>query len=169
MKNKVKNVEEKSVKEKHEFVDVPVQVLGEVKQKKYVSLEEVKFNSEWGNLFTHLDDKHTLLIKKGFQEKHLKVGLKPASEIETSVRKSPKFKDKESIDSTVRMKVIGKRNGRIFVGPTGSVKYDPVYKGLQIHLDDKHVSIIDGETLSRNLGLKLIPLALERNTPALSR
>ena len=72
-------------------------------------------------------------------------------------------------DSTVRMKVLGERDGRTFVGPTGSVKYDSAYKGLMVNLDGGHQMIIDGKTLSRDLGLKLTPLSMENSRNGMSR
>ena len=169
MKSKAKNIEDKETKKQIEFVNVPVQVLREMKQKKHVLFDKVRFSPEWGNLFIHMDEKHTLLLKRGFLKKYVKVSLNLTSKVEESVHRTQNFGEKNPIESTARMKVLGKREGRIFVGPTGAVKYDPGYKGLQIHLDDKHVTIIDGRTLSRDVGLKIVPLSLDRRRDELTR
>ena len=49
------------------------------------------------------------------------------------------------------------------------MKYDPKYKGMVIHFDDKHMSIFDGETLARKMGVKIVPFGLERDKSGLSR
>lgn len=151
------------------FVDVPVQVLGELKGKKYVALKDIGFSNDRGNIFIHLDDKHTLLLKGGFINKHLKLNIQQASEVEKSIMTSPTFEGNEPVDSKVRLKVIGEseglkgQEGKIFVGPKGSIKYDSRYKGLVVHLDDQCVSVIDGPTLNRRLGIKITPHSLEKS------
>lgn len=148
------------------FVDVSVPVLGEMKQKKFVGLEKVGFSPEKGNIFVHLDEKHTLLFKNGFLKNFLKYDIQQVSEIEKSVMKTPTFEGKEPSVSKARMKVLGESEDgkRVFVGPMGSVEYDARYKGLKINLDSQHMTIIDGQTLSKELGIKIVPQSLDRGS-----
>ena len=109
MDKQVKDSNKKSVEKEHQFIDVPIKVSGEMGQKKHVSLEGAKVNSENGNFIMHLNEKHTLLIKKGFREKYLKFAFKSASKkIGTSTLSAPKFDVKESISSKARMKFFGR-------------------------------------------------------------
>lgn len=157
---------EKAEKSEVKFVDVSVPVIGEMKQKKFVGLEKIGFSPERGNIFVHLDEKHTLLFKNGFLKKFLKYDIQQVSEIEKSVMKTPTFDGKEPTMSNVRMKVLGESEDgkRTFVGPMGSVEYDARYKGLKINLDSQHMTIIDGQTLSRDLGIKIVPQSLDRGS-----
>lgn len=169
MENKKQEAKQKIEKKENvevKFVDVSVPVLGEMKQKKFVKLDKVGFSPERGNIFVHLDDKHTLLFKNGFLKKYLKYDIEQVSEIEKSVMKAPTFEGKEPSVSKVRMKVLGESEDgkRTFVGPMGSVEYDARYKGLKINLDSQHMTIIDGPTLSKELGIRIVPQSLEKNS-----
>lgn len=153
------------------FADVQVQTLGELKGKKYIALKDIGFSNDRGNIFVHLDEKNTLLLKGGFMNKYLKLNVQQASEVENSIMTAPMFEGKEPVDSKVRLKVLGERegeglgknDGKVFVAPTGSINYDSRYKGLVIHLDDQHVSVIDGPTLNRKLGIKITPQILDKS------
>ncbi len=161
----------KMEKEKQEvkFVDVPVQITGELKGKKYVALKDIGFSNDRGNIFIHLDDKHTLLLKGGFMDKHLKLNIQQASEVEKSIMSAPVFEGNDPVDSKVRLKVLGERDGKVFVGPKGAINYDSRYKGLVVNLDDQCVSVIDGPTLNRRLGIKVTPHSLEKQSYSLAR
>ncbi|MBY0316358.1 MAG: hypothetical protein K2Q26_12600 [Bdellovibrionales bacterium] len=150
-------------KEEAKFVDVSIQILGELKGKKFVALKDIGFSNDRGNIFVHLDEKHTLLLKSGFMSKHLKLNVEQASEVEKSIMTTPTFEGNEPVDSKVRLKVLGERDGKVFVGPKGPINYDSRYKGLKINLDDQHVSVIDGPTLNRQLGIKITPQSLEKS------
>lgn len=149
--------------QKVQFVDVPVEVLGKYKGKNYVDLKGLAFNGELGHLSMHLGDKHTMIFKSNFQRDYLKVVMKQVDKVEQSVKRAPEFDRSKSEQSTARMKFLGERNGRTFVGPSGSVKFDGSLRGFVVNLDDKHTMILDGQTLSKELGLKAAPIALEKN------
>ena len=176
-KDKANVVKMEKEKQEVKFADVPVQILGELKGKKYVALKDIGFSTDRGNIFVHLDDKHTLLLKGGFINKHLKLNIQQASEVEKSIMTAPTFEGNDPVDSKVRLKVLGERegkslggqDGRIFVGPKGTIKYDSRYKGLVVHLDDQCVSVIDGPTLNRRLGIKITPHSLEKQSYSLAR
>jgi len=160
---------EKKSQEKPQFVSVPVDVKGKFKGKNYVDLKGLSYNPELGNLSLHLSDKHTLIFKSNFQRDYMKVVLKQSKEVEHAPKKAPTFEKDISETSTARMKSMGERDGRTFVGATGSVKYDGSIRGLVVNLDDKHVTLVDSEFLSKELGLTVSPIAMEKNTKGLSR
>lgn len=149
--------------DKAQFVSVPVEVLGKVKGKNYVSLKGLSYNPELGNLSLHLDDKHTLIFKNAFQRDYMKVVLKTTDKVEQSVKKAPEFEKPLGETSTARLRLMGERDGRMFLGATGAVKYDGSYRGLVINLDDKHMTVVDSEMLSKNLGITVNPIAMEKN------
>jgi hypothetical protein len=144
------------------FIDVPIDVIGKLRNKNYVDLKDLAYNTEKGHLSFHLGDKHTMIFKDSFQRDYLKVVVKEADQIEQSVARAPQFERSKPEKSTARMRLLGERDGRVFVGPSGSVKYDGSLRGLIVNLDDKHTLMIDSETLSKKLGIKISPIAMER-------
>lgn len=154
---------EQEGRDKPEFISVPVEVLGKHKGKNYVALKGLAYNPEKGNLSLHLSDNHTLLFKSNFQKDYMKVVLKPAEKIELAAKSAPTFQNAVSEKSPARMRVLGEREGRTFVAPTGSVKYDGTVRGLVVNLDDKHMTIVDSQMLSKELGLTVSPIAMEKN------
>lgn len=149
--------------EKHQFISVPVDVQGKMKGKNYISFKDISYNPELGNLSLHLDDKHTLLFKNAFQRDYMKVVLKTTDKVEQAVKTAPHFEKPLGEKSSARMRLMGERDGRMFLGATGSVKYDGSYRGLVINLDDKHMTIVDSEMLSKRLGITINPIAMEKN------
>ncbi len=150
-------------KEKPQFVSVPVEVAGKYKGKNYVELKGLAYNPESGNLSLHLGDKHTLLIKRNFQKEFLKIVLKTAEKEELSAKSAPTFEKSTAAKSNARMRLMGEGDERTFVGVTGPVKYDGSFRGLVLNLDDKHVTIVDSKVLSKELGITMSPIAMERN------
>ncbi len=155
--------------EKPQFLSVPVEVLGQMKGKNYVNLTGLSYNPQLGHLSLHLNENHTLLLKSNFQRDYMKVVLKSAEKVELAARKAPSFENTQMEKSTARMRVLGNGEGRTFVAPTGSVKYDGGVRGFVVNLDDKHVTIVDSEVLSKKLGLTVSPIAMEKRTVGLSR
>lgn len=151
------------VPDKAQFTSVPVEVAGKFKGKNYVNLKSLSYNPELGNLSLHLDDKHTLIFKGAFQRDYMKVVLKSTDKIEQSVKQAPHFEKPLGETSTARLRLMGERDGRVFVGATGAVKYDGSYRGLVINLDDKHMTVVDSEMLSKHLGITVSPIAMEKN------
>ncbi len=149
--------------EKPQFVSVPVDVVGKMKGKNYIDIKGLSYNPELGNLSLHLDDKHTILFKGSFQKDFMKVVLKSTDKVEQSVKKSPDFEKPLGEKSNARLRILGERDGRTFLGPTGAVKYDGSYRGLVVNLDDKHMTIVDSAMLSKELGLTVSPIAMEKN------
>ncbi|MGE3682704.1 MAG: hypothetical protein AB7G93_13345 [Bdellovibrionales bacterium] len=155
--------EKEQKKSEVKFIDVPVEVLGKYKGKNYVNLKGLSYNTELGHLSFHLDEKHTMLFKDHFQKQYLNIVVKEADKVEQAVKTAPQFDRGQSEQSKARMRVLGERDGRVFVGPSGSVKYDGTVKGLVVNLDDKHTMVVDSQTLSKELGIKISPLAMEKN------
>lgn len=160
-----KEAQEQPMKEaqKPEIITVPVTVSGKMKGKNYVDLKGIAYNPQSGNLSLHLDDNHTVLLKGGFQEKYMGIILKSADKVEQSVKKAPQFEKPLDEKSNVRLKVLGERDGRKFLGPTGAAKYDGAYKGFVINLDDKHTTVLDAEMLSKELGIVVSPIDMEKS------
>lgn len=150
-------------KEKPQFIDVPVDVAGKYKGKNYVELKGLAYNPESGNLSLHLGDKHTLLFKSNFQKEFLNIVLKTAEKEERAAKSAPTFEKSTAGKSNARMKLMGEGDGRTFVGVTGQVKYNGSFRGLVVNLDDKHVTIVDSQVLSKELGITVNPIAMERN------
>ncbi|OYZ24108.1 MAG: hypothetical protein B7Y39_02600 [Bdellovibrio sp. 28-41-41] len=155
--------------DKPQFISVPVEVKGKFKGKNYVELKGLSYNPELGNLSLHLNEDHTLIFKSNFQRDYMKIVLKQSKEVELAPKKAPAFEKSVAEQSTARMKSMGAREGRTFVGATGSVKYDGSIRGLVVNLDDKHVTYLDSEVLSKELGITVSPIAMEKNTKGLSR
>jgi hypothetical protein len=145
-----------------EFVEQKVDVSGTHKNKNYVDIKGLGYNAKDGNLSVHLNDNCTLLLKGNFLEKYVHVVLKDTGQIEQSVRSAPRFENAALEQSSVRLKKLGERDGHMFVGPTGSVKFSSALRGLEIQLDDKHTTVIDAQALSKQLGLKMSPIAQEK-------
>lgn len=160
---------EQKTQDKPQFMSVPVEVVGKLKGKNYVDLKGLSYNPELGHLSLHLSDKHTLIFKSNFQRDYMKVVLKPAEKIELAAKKAPTFEKPLGEKSMARMRVMGEREGRTFVGATGSVKYDGSVRGLVVNLDDKHMTIVDSEALSKELGITVSPIAMEKKDIGLSR
>ena len=158
--NKAKSIDSP---EKYQFVSVPVEVVGKVKGKNYVSLKGLSYNPELGNLSLHLDDNNTILFKNAFQRDYMKVVLKTTDKVEQAVKKAPEFEKPLGETSNARLRLMGERDGRKFLGATGAVKYDGSYRGLVVNLDDKHMTIVDSEMLSKHLGISMNPIAMEKN------
>ena len=168
MKNENENTQQVAVaadetKEKAQFVSVPVDVLGKVKGKNHIDLKGMSYNAEQGNLSFHLSDKHTLILKPNFQRDYVGVVLKPSEKVEMAVKEAPKFEKPLGEVSNARMKLLGERGGRVFVGATGAVKYDGSIRGLVINLDDKHTAVVDSQMLSKELGITVSPIAMEKS------
>ena len=161
--------QEKEVAMQPKFVDVPIEVLGKFKGKNYVDLKGMTYNPNQGHLSFKLDDNHTMVFRPTFLQKFLNVVVKEVDQVEQSVRRAPQFNGVEAEKSTARMRHMGEKNGHIFVGPTGSAKYDGSVRGLVVNLDDKHTVIIDSETLSKELGIKVMPLAMEKQSVGIGR
>lgn len=159
----IKVPETKNGKQEVKFIDVPIDVVGKYRNKNYVDLKGLSFNSEHGHLSFHLGDNHTMVFKENFQKNYLKVVVKEADKIEQSTRRAPQFEKGPAEKSTARMRLLGERDGRVFVGPSGSVKYDGSVRGFIVNLDDKHSLVVDSEILSRELGIKVSPIAMEKN------
>lgn len=150
-------------KPKVQFIDVPIDVVGQHRGKNYVDLKGLSYNSEHGHLSFHLSDKHTMIFKDNFLRDYLKVVVKEAERIEQAPKKAPQFERGPVEKSTARMRFLGERDGRVFMGPSGAVKYDGSVRGFVVNLDDKHSLVVDSEILSREVGVKVSPLAMEKN------
>ena len=149
--------------EKPKFISVPIDVVGRFKGKNYVDLESIAYNPQNGNIALHLDEKHTLMLYSSFQKDSVKVNLKSTDKIEQSAKKAPHFENSINEKSNARLRVLGERDGRIFLGATGAVKYDGSYRGLVVNLDDKNMTIVDSEMLSKELGISVNPIVMEKN------
>lgn len=161
-------METQAPEEKSKFVSVPVDVAGKIKGKNYVALAGISYNHELGNLSLHLSDKHTLIFKDSFK-KHMKVEFDRTDRVEQAARKAPSFDKPLGEKSQARMKLLGERDGRTFLGVSGSVKFDGSTKGLMINLDDKHMTIVDSEVLSKELGIAVRPVGREKEDVGIGR
>lgn len=155
--------------DKPQFISVPVDVLSKVKGKNYIELKGLSYNHELGNLSLHLSDKHTLIFKSNFQRDYMKIAIKQTDKVELAPKKAPTFEKSIGEKSNARMKVMGEREGRTFVGATGAVKYDGSVRGLVVNLDDKHFTVVDSEVLSKELGISVSPIGIEKKEIGLSR
>ena len=150
------------VKEKPKFIEVPVEVLGKHKGKNYIDPKGIAYNPENGNLSVHLGDNHTLIFKEAFQRNKMHILLSPAEKVERAAMKAPTFEKPSGEKSKARMLYMGERDGHTFVGVSGKVKYEGNVRGLVINLDDKHMTILDSEVLSKELGITVSPIVMER-------
>lgn len=155
--------QENELKQKPQFISVPVDVVGKYKGKNYVELKGIGYSPESGNLSLHLNDKDTLLFKSGFQSKFMGIVVKSTEKEERSVKSAPVYDKSQMEKSNARLKLMGDGDGRSFYGVTGAVRYDGSFRGLVVNLDDKHVTIVDSKVLSKELGITISPIAMEKN------